>query len=157
MEDLVLERLTAYPDGRLETSPFSTLLWSLVALALSASLSLSGCAGKRPVVYAGGVYARQDIDQCIRLARESGADSGKGGDVVRDAATGAAMGAAATGVYGAVRGYHDVGNRAAAGAAAGAAVGLIRGGVRASEPSSVFKGYVNRCLRERGYDVVGWN
>jgi hypothetical protein len=67
------------------------------------------------------------------------------------------MGAAAPGVYGAVRGYHDVGNRAAAGAAAGAAVGLIRGGVRASEPSSVFKGYVNRCLRERGYDVVGWN
>jgi hypothetical protein len=56
-----------------------------------------------------------------------------------------------------VRGYDDVGNRAAAGAAAGAAVGLVRGVTRSSEPSSTFKNYVNRCLRERGYDVVGWN
>jgi hypothetical protein len=60
-------------------------------------------------------------------------------------------------VYGAVRGESDIANRAAAGAAAGAAVGLIRGGVRASEPSDTLKRYVNRCLRERGYDVVGWN
>jgi len=67
------------------------------------------------------------------------------------------MGAAATGVYGAVRGYSDVGNRTAAGAAAGAAVGLVRGGVRANEPSEVFKGYVNRCLRDRGHDVIGWD
>jgi hypothetical protein len=36
-------------------------------------------------------------------------------------------------------------------------VGLIRGATRASEPSDTFKRYVNRCLRERGYDVVGWN
>ncbi|MGB5734036.1 MAG: hypothetical protein WBM40_06305, partial [Thiohalocapsa sp.] len=71
--------------------------------------------------------------------------------------TGAAMGAAATGIYGAVRGENDIGNRTAAGAAAGAAVGLIRSGVNASEPGSTYKGYVNRCLRQRGYDVVGWN
>jgi hypothetical protein len=28
---------------------------------------------------------------------------------------------------------------------------------RGSEPSGTFKRYVNRCLRERGYDVVGWD
>jgi len=124
---------------------------------LTAALMATGCGATRPVIYQGGPAAKQDIDDCMRLARQGGADAGKGGEVVRDTATGAAVGAAATGVYGAVRGYSDVGNRTAAGAAAGAAVGLIRGGVKASEPSSTFKSYVNRCLRERGYDVVGWN
>ncbi len=129
---------------------------SLMVL-LTAALMVTGCGATRPVIYQGGPAAKQDIDDCMRLARQGGADASKGGEVVRDTATGAAMGAAATGVYGAVRGYSDVGNRTAAGAAAGAAVGLIRGGVKASEPSSTFKSYVNRCLRERGHDVVGWN
>jgi hypothetical protein len=124
---------------------------------LTAALMLAGCGASRPVIYQGGPAAQQDVDECMRLARQGGADAGTGAKVARDTATGAAMGAAATGVYGAVRGYSDVGNRAAAGAAAGAAVGLIRGGVKASEPSSTLKSYVNRCLRERGYDVVGWN
>ena len=128
-----------------------------MTLLLTAVLVITGCGATRPVVYQGGPAAKQDIDDCMRLARQGGADAGKGGELVRDTATGAAMGAAATGVYGAVRGESDVGNRAAAGAAAGAAVGLIRGSVKASEPSGTFKNYVNRCLRERGYDVVGWN
>jgi hypothetical protein len=128
-----------------------------MALAILAGLSLVGCAASRPVVYEGGPSVDRDIDECMRLAREAGADAGKGGEVARSTALGAATGGAATGVYGAVRGYSDVGNRAAAGAAAGAAVGLIQGGVRSSEPSGTFKGYVNRCLRDRGHDVIGWN
>jgi len=128
-----------------------------LAALLAAALVATGCGATRPVIYQGGPAAKQDIDDCMRLARQGGADASKGSEVVRDTATGAAMGAAATGVYGAVRGYSDVGNRTAAGAAAGAAVGLIRGGVKASEPSGTFKSYVNRCLRERGHDVVGWN
>lgn len=128
-----------------------------MVLAVLAALSLVGCAANRPVVYGGGLSVDRDIDECMRLARESGADAGKSRDVARSTALGAATGGAATGVYGAVRGYSDVGNRVAAGAAAGAAVGLIQGGVRASEPSSTFKGYVNRCLRDRGHDVIGWN
>lgn len=130
-------------------------LMFVVSLALL--LLVAGCASSRPVLYGGGEVDDQAIDECMRLARNAGADANKGNEVAKDAATGAAMGAATTGVYGAVRGYSDVGNRAAAGAAAGAAVGLIRGGVRASEPTGTFKNYVNRCLRERGYDVVGWN
>jgi hypothetical protein len=128
-----------------------------VVLSVLVGASLAGCAANRPVVYESGPHAPQDIDDCMRLARESGADGSKGGDIARDTATGAAIGGAATGVYGAVRGYSDVGNRALAGAAAGAAAGLIRGGVRASEPSGTFKGYVNRCLRDRGYEVIGWD
>lgn len=127
------------------------------ALLVACCVALAGCSTSRPVVYEGGSVSQADIDACERLARQAGADGNKAGEVARDTAIGAAAGGAATGVYGAVRGYSDVGNRTAAGAAAGAAVGMIRGAVRTSEPSSAFKAYVNRCLRERGYDVVGWN
>lgn len=127
-----------------------------VALALGLALGLAGCTSQ-PVVYGGGPVAQADIDECRRLAREAGAGGADGGRVARDTAVGAAAGGAATGIYGAVRGHSDVGNRTAAGAAAGAAVGLVRGVTRSSEPSSTFKRYVDRCLRERGYDVVGWN
>lgn len=127
------------------------------AFCLVATLMATGCGTARPIIYEGGPEAGQDIDDCMRLAREGGADAGQGAQFARNTATGAAMGAAATGIYGAVRGENDVGNRTAAGAAAGAAVGLIRSGVKASEPSGTYKGYVNRCLRQRGYDVVGWN
>jgi len=130
---------------------------TLLVASLLAGFLLSGCGASRPVIYNGGIGANQDIDDCMRLARKNGADAGKGAAVARNTATGAAMGAAATGVYGAVRGYSDVGNRTAAGAAAGAAVGLIRGGVKASEPGDTFKRYVNRCLSDRGHDVLGWN
>lgn len=50
---------------------------------------------------------------------------------------------------------HDAGNRALAGAAAGGAAGLVRGALRVGKPSRTFRGFVNRCLSERGYDVIG--
>jgi hypothetical protein len=128
-----------------------------VLLAVALVLALSACSTTRPVVYGGGSVAQADIDACKQLARQAGANGNAAGKVARDTAVGAAAGGAATGVYGAVRGHSNVGNRAAAGAAAGAAVGLIGGAVRSTEPSGTFKAYVNRCLRERGYDVVGWN
>jgi hypothetical protein len=144
---------------RLHAAP---LQWSacrrlplLLGLGLLLAGGLVGCTSQ-PVVYGGTRVAQADIDECRRLAREAGAGT-DGSRIARDTAVGAAAGGAATGIYGAVRGYDDVGNRAAAGAAAGAAVGLVRGVTRSSEPSSTFKNYVNRCLRERGYDVVGWN
>jgi outer membrane lipoprotein SlyB len=131
----------------------SALPAALAALMLAATLA--GCAAQ-PVVYGGGGVAQADIDDCKRLARAAGAGA-QGGQVARDTALGAAAGGAASGAWSAVRGDSDVGNRAAAGAAAGAAVGLVRGVARGSEPSGAFKAYVNRCLSERGYDVVGWN
>jgi outer membrane lipoprotein SlyB len=124
---------------------------------LTLTLLVSACAANRPVLYPDSRGAEQDVEDCMRLAKRSGADAGKAADVARDTAVGAAMGGAATGVYGAVRGYGDAGERAAAGAAAGASVGLIRGMVQAGQPPPAYKRYVERCLRERGHDVIGWN
>jgi hypothetical protein len=42
------------------------------------------------------------------------------------------------------------------GAATGATAGAVHGAAKDVGPTPVYKGFVNRCLRERGYDVVGW-
>jgi len=60
---------------------------------------------------------------------------------------GAATGAANSATIGA----------AAGGGAAGATRGLIRGLFGNRGPSAVYKNFVNRCLREKGYDPIGWD
>ena len=79
----------------------------------------------------------------------------KSSQIAAKTATGAAVGGASAGAWGLVRG--DAGERALAGAAAGAAGGLVSGSIQASQPSSVFKRFVERCMADRGYDVIGWN
>jgi outer membrane lipoprotein SlyB len=97
--------------------------------------------------------AEADVDDCMELAA---ADVGRGGEgaAVGEAATGGATGAAAGAAGGAVVGRAGTG--AAIGAAAGATRGFLRGLFRSREPDAAFRGYVNRCLHERGYDPVGW-
>ena len=129
--------------------------------AVAALMVLAGCATQRPVLYpnakykqAGPEVAKKDIDDCINMAESQGIHAGGGDRVGRGAATGAIVGGAVGAGVGAVRG--DVGGRAAAGAAGGAAGGAASGAVRSGEPDSVYKGFVQRCLREKGYDVIGW-
>ena len=127
-------------------------------------LLLAACSGtRRPVLFpdahylsVGDAAARADVDDCMRLADEFGAPVAGGEEIARDTLAGAAIGGAAAAAWGAVRNDHDVGNRAAAGAAAGGAAGLVRGSLRAGTPSGTYKNFVNRCLGERGYDVIGW-
>jgi hypothetical protein len=124
-------------------------------------LVLAGCATQRPVLYpnakynhAGPEVAQRDIDDCIRLAESHGITHDSGGKVVGGAAGGAVIGGAAGAGAGAVRG--SIGHDAGVGAAAGAAGGAARGAIRSGEPGQVYKGFVQRCLREKGYDVIGW-
>jgi hypothetical protein len=50
----------------------------------------------------------------------------------------------------------SVGRGAAAGAAGGAAGSVARGLWHWNDPDPAERGYVEHCLRERGYDVIGW-
>ena len=34
--------------------------------------------------------------------------------------------------------------------------GVLSGALDADEPNAVFKNYLNRCLGEMGYEVIGW-
>lgn len=124
--------------------------------------AFAGCASQRPVLYpnakykqAGDAVARQDVDDCIRLAEQSGAAHGGGERAVRSGATGAAVGGVTGAVAGAV-GHRNVLDSAAAGAAVGAAAGGTHGAIRSDEPGEIHRNFVQRCLRERGYDVIGW-
>jgi len=136
------------------------LLFS-VSLAVAA---ISGCASqpKQPLLYpnnhlneVGEQTAQQDISACIEMARASSVNETKDGEVGRKAAGGAAVGGASAAAWGLVRGG-SVGNRALAGAAAGATAGAVHGGLQSTETSPLFKNFVNKCLSDKGYSVVGW-
>ena len=120
-----------------------------------------GCAQQRPVLdpnpylkTVGQERAEADAYECIRLASEQGAQGDAGGQVAKDTVEGGAVGGAVGAGVGAV--LSSVSRGAAAGAAGGAAGALTRGVFRASEPDPVFRGFVDRCLREKGYEPIGW-
>ncbi len=104
---------------------------------------------------AGQAQAERDIDDCMRRAENQGLTPTGNTRVVRRSAEGAAVGAAAGAAGAAVYG-RDVGRAAGTGAAAGAAAGAIRGGFDTADPNPTYRRFVQRCLRDRGYDVIGW-
>jgi len=128
-------------------------------------LILSGCSNppKRPVVYpnakatsAGPAQVARDVEACMTLARQYGIGETRQDNIARDTATGALLGGVAAGTWGLVRG--DATERAAAGAAAGAATAATRSVITSTENrlNPTFQGFVQRCLSERGYEVIGW-
>jgi len=136
----------------------------VILLALAA-LALGACAsGPQPVLYpnqqlqaVGQAQAEQDIAECRALAESAGASEGTS-DARRAAgstAAGGAVGGATGAVGGAILGAPGTG--AAVGAATGATAGLLRSMFRGgSGPSAAYRNVVDRCLRERGYEPMGW-
>ena len=122
---------------------------------------LAGCAARQsPVLYpndhlknTGEPKAQSDIKECSQLA-DAYVKSNPGAKVVGGTIVGGAGGAIVGGAVGAVTG--GIGRGAAVGGVAGATTGLVRGIYKASQPSPVYKAFVNRCLRDRGYDPIGW-
>ncbi len=125
-----------------------------------AILLASGCASHGPVLYpnehlkmVGEEQAQRDIAECDRLAAAYvKSDAGK--TVAKSTVAGGAAGTVIGAAGGAVAGSLKRG--AAIGAATGGAAGLVRGVSRSSRPSPIHKRFVERCLRERGYDPLGW-
>ena len=126
-------------------------------------LLVAGCAAPKPILYpnahsqqVGKEVADWDIDECREMAKDAGATAsqGKSGQVAGSTTAGGAIGSAAGAVGGAVVGHP--GRGAMVGAASGATAGFLRGLFRRSPPSNTYKQFVQRCLKERGYDPVGW-
>ena len=132
-----------------------------VAVLVVFALLASACASKRPVLYpnarlsaAGPVEAENDVDHCMQLARRHGADKDRSARIAKNTAQGAAIGGAAGGAAGAVRGRPGI--WAAAGAAGGAAGAMTRSMLNSGEPDQVFRSFVEKCLRDKGYAPIGW-
>lgn len=131
----------------------------LIALSLMALLLIS-CATQGPILYpnehlkrVGEKQAQRDVEECEALA-EAYLKSHRAEDVAKSTVVGGAGGAVVGGAVGAVTG--NIGRGLSIGGAAGAASGLVRGVIKASQPSPTFKRFVERCLRERGYEPIGW-
>jgi outer membrane lipoprotein SlyB len=135
------------------------------ALILSAALFLGACAStSAPVVYSAqrdsvvlDERVRADIAHCGRAAD---ARVGRNGlspqEAAKKSASTAGIGLVATAVGGAVARSQDVWQRArgaAAGGAAGMATKLL---LDWNEGDEVYQKYVERCLKSRGHEVLGW-
>jgi len=123
-------------------------------------LTIGGCAAHGPVLYpnahlktVGEEQAYRDIEACDSLA-DAFVKSDAGKAAAKSVAGGGAAGAVIGGAAGSITG--NLGRGSAVGAAAGAAAGLVRGISKASEPSPIHKRFVERCLRDKGYDPIGW-
>jgi hypothetical protein len=127
-------------------------------------LGLTACSTARPVLYpnahfesVGQAVANRDIEECENKAKTAGVDRQKSraGEVATGTAVGAGVGAAGGAVGGAISGGAGIG--AAIGAASGAVVGFLSSLFgRRSEPSVAYTSFVDRCLREKGYETTGW-
>ncbi len=95
--------------------------------------------------------ARKDIDQCIADGDEY-LESSKGKQVAKGAGAGAAVGAAMGAVTGMFTG--NLGRGLLRGGAIGAAGGGAAGAI---SPDQMKRNYVNQCLAEKGYRVLGWD
>jgi outer membrane lipoprotein SlyB len=123
-------------------------------------LLLAGCVAQSPVLYpnehlksVGEAQAQNDIEDCCKMAGDY-VKANPGAKVVGGVIVGGAGGAIVGGAVGAVTG--SIGRGAAIGGVAGATSGLIHGIYKASKPSPVYKAFVNHCLRDKGYEPIGW-
>ena len=128
---------------------------------LVSAVTMLSCTQQRPVLYpnahlkhVGKETAESDIEACLQMAADYGAKEDRGAEVAKDTAKGAAVGGAAGTAVGAVTG--NVGVGAAAGAAGSGAASMTRSILNSGKPGPVYKKFVDQCLRDKGYQPVGW-
>jgi outer membrane lipoprotein SlyB len=141
-------------------------------LALAIGL-LAGCAATgpgspsaRPVLYpnaalnrVGDSQARAEVDACAARAQSAGlTPDEKNNETARRAGQGAAVGgvAAAVGALVTGRGMDRVVRSGAVGAAVGGSAGAVSGAMQ-EKASATYRHFVQRCLSDKGFEVIGWN
>lgn len=144
--------------------------WAVTPLAVFFLLAtgLAGCQTsgdgwrhQKPVLYPNNHYkdvgpqkAQGDIAECMYVAQQGPTQRNQAKDAAVNTLGGAAGGAALGAISGAILGNAGMG--AAAGAAVGGTVGLGKTIYDAGKPTQAYKGYVNICLENKGYQIVDW-
>jgi len=133
---------------------------ALIALLLTAALG-AGCVQQRPVLYPNAQYERvgpelaeADVEACLERADATVGNRRPAASTARSTGIGAAIGAAMGAVVGAITGRPGRGT--AIGAASGGTGGLARGVLRSRRNDPIFQRFVDRCLRDLGYEPIGW-
>lgn len=132
----------------------------LLLLTLSFLIAACPACAKKPALYPNDHYkkvgkpkASEDIQYCLDLADQSVGKESRGKTAVKTGAKGGLIGGAIGLGIGIITG--SPGTSALAGAAGGAAGGAASGAVQ-DNADSVYRNFVNRCLREKGYEPIGW-
>ena len=142
-------------------------------IGAAALLALAGCAATgtaspnaRPVLYpnvalnrVGDAQGRVEADACMARAAQAGlTPDQKTNEVGRRAGEGAAAAGVASAVGAIVTGNTaNVLRAGAVGAAVGGSAGAVQGAFRNDRVNPVYRQFVQRCLSEKGFDVIGWN
>lgn len=125
--------------------------WLVVLLALGACASKPKLYPNEKLKEVGKEAAQKDIDKCIADA-DAYLESSEGKKIAKSAGAGAAIGATIGAIGGALTG--DFGGSLVRGAAVGTGAGAVGG---ALSPDELKQRYVNQCLADQGYRVLGWD
>ena len=139
----------------------------VISIAAVSAIFLSGCATPvaKPAFYPNAHYqrvgpaqAQADAQFCDELAQQSDVKAVNKVDAGRAAAAGAA-GVGTAGVVGSLLSGHkpDLRNIAAGAAAIGAGGAAATAAGQSVGGSGVYRKFVQQCLAERGYHVIGWH
>jgi len=122
-------------------------------------LACSACA-KKPVLYpneqykvSGKTKVSEDIEYCLALAEKSVGKESRGKTSAKTGLQGGLIGGAIGFGIGIITG--SPGTSALAGAAGGAAGGAASGALK-DDSNSLYRKFVERCLKEKGYEPMGW-
>ncbi|CCO24648.1 hypothetical protein [Maridesulfovibrio hydrothermalis] len=133
-----------------------------ILFLITALLLLAACpaCAKKPALYPNAHYkevgktkASEDIQYCLEFADKSVGKESRGKTSVKSGVKGGLIGGAIGFGIGIVTG--SPGSGALAGAAGGAAGGAASGAMK-ENTDSLYRNFVERCLREKGYEPVGW-
>jgi outer membrane lipoprotein SlyB len=147
--------------------------YRIAAVLLLPLAGLAGCAATgpnspsaRPVLYpnatlnrVGAAQGQVEVDGCISRAMAAGlTPDEKTNEVGRRAGEGAATAGVASAVGALLTGRgSDALRSGAIGAAVGGSAGAVSGAFHNDRPNGTYRQYVQRCLSERGFEVIGWN
>ncbi len=136
---------------------------SVIMLLLA--VGLVACAGPEPVLRSnaklqlyGKEMAAQEVAVCGVKAERAGLRHGtnRSGNAGAGIALGVVGGAAVGASTGLIGGPTGMAIGAAAGGAVGGVLGLLAGTYRPLEPQQDYASFVERCLKEKGYETAGW-
>ncbi|MBI3356778.1 MAG: hypothetical protein HY038_08425 [Nitrospirae bacterium] len=128
-------------------------------------MSITACVGPEPLLRSnkqlqlyGKQMAQQEIDACRRKVEEGGLRPGvnQSGNAATGAVLGVTLGGAVGASAGIIGGITGVTIGAAAGAGLGLIIGLVGGTFKPLVPDPPYADAVTRCLKEKGYEVSGW-
>ncbi len=107
---------------------------NLAIVGLSFAI-IAGCATERPVLYPNGYLRRvgsfkadRDVDDCMVRAQEYVSGLSRPDAIIEETITGSA----------------------------GLPADLMHDSAHRPDPTLFFRGFVNRCLRQQGYEPVAW-